>query len=140
MTRTYKLEVLEAIADELAKASNGTITPKIIPYERGDDTCNCWGFVAHAANWVDEPDWMEQRDMKALLDSKTFEVSLKEALPGDILAYFAPGTDYLLHTALVVRPGELILHKAGIFPISIEGEKDEPYYQPSKMSYLRVKA
>jgi len=138
---------LVRIAEDLKEMTGGKIAPKIpFPnYETRQQ--NCWGFTAQAAGWIEYEAWLGHLRMEELLQKNTMVVKPHEVMTGDIAVYrltaesihaecYPVGT--LWHTALVVKPHELVLHKPGSLPVMVEpldGRYDE---DGLSISYRRV--
>ena len=133
MERIEDLDKLKEIATEITNKSNNRILPEV-----EIEWANCWGFVAAAMGWRKAYCWLEDSEMEDHLSKHTKPITPEDASTGDILVYRHPTSNQLIHTAIVVVPEQMILHKRGTLPVSAEGPCDEPCYQPSNMSYVRV--
>jgi hypothetical protein len=125
---------LKLIAKQIAQTSNSLVRPLIPASNKDNRTMNCWGFVAQAAGWIKQEEWLTQKAMQDLLFKYTRNIPTKQVTAGDILAYWDDRG--LIHTAIVIDQTGLILHKPGWQ--AIETAQAEEVYQPSKIQARRI--
>lgn len=92
---------------------------------------NCWGLTAYLKGWYCQEEWLEEYDIRELLDAHTIEVY--ELKLGDIAVFVGPDEDepedtVILHTGILVDvEKQLILHKRGSWILSVNTIKHTMY-------------
>lgn len=121
--------MLKRIAVDLCVLTNGRVMPKIPEHNLSTQQQNCWGFTAEAVGWMKGRAWLGPRRMEEYLKKYTVVIRKHEVRPGDLAVYrlneagcsfFGNCVGHLWHTAIIVKPDALVLHKPGSLPIVLE--------------------